>query len=87
VIASAFCWPWTTSWFIPPGLVLFERIVVDGPAASVGVVAVIRNLPCLEGSQLLLQALADSRTVLCFGRDERAAWERIRGHYRTHDRP
>jgi hypothetical protein len=68
---------------VPRGRALFERLVVEGPAVCVGVLAVIRNLACLEGSERLLEALARSTAAVCCGHEEFEALEQIRDRYRS----
>jgi len=66
----------------PRGRALFERIVLEGPAVCVGLVAVIRDMASLDWSERILKEMAFSTTALCFGHEEFQALSRLRDTYR-----
>lgn len=66
---------------LPRGRTLVERLVSDGPSVGVGIVAVIRNLDCIEGSEAIRQAIATSRSTLHAGLSEPDGWSDLRAAY------
>jgi tetratricopeptide (TPR) repeat protein len=68
---------------LPRGRELIDFIVTHGPAAGVGMVAVIRDIACVDGDEVLCRAIADARSRTFVGAVISDKWENLRSAYRS----
>jgi tetratricopeptide (TPR) repeat protein len=66
---------------LPRGRELIHFILTHGPTAGVGIVAVIGDLDCIDGDEVMCRAIADARNTLFAGRFESDRLKELRSAY------
>ncbi|MGW4394939.1 hypothetical protein ACWEHA_06575 [Amycolatopsis nivea] len=54
---------------LPRGRMLIERILIDGPAVSIGLTAVIREIESVRDNEIMLRSIFDCPNIICLGQD------------------
>ncbi|GGN29825.1 hypothetical protein GCM10011609_87110 [Lentzea pudingi] len=68
---------------LPRGRELIDFIVTHGPAVGVGLVAVIRDLDCVDGDEVLCRAIANARSTIFVGPVMSDRWNEFRSEHRS----
>ncbi|MDX3663731.1 hypothetical protein PV646_41160 [Streptomyces sp. ID05-26A] len=68
---------------LPRDRELIDFIVTHGPAVGVGLVAVIRDLDCVDGDEVLCRAIADARSTVFVGPVMSDRWNEFRSEHRS----
>ncbi|MFD1147888.1 hypothetical protein [Saccharothrix hoggarensis] len=68
---------------LPRGRELIRYIVTHGQAVGVGMVAVIRDLDCVGGDEVLCREIANARSTVFVGLVTSDKWEELRSDYQS----